>query len=862
MIPSRFTLPRWACFLVHRFADQEMLDSVAEDLKARCSETLAARGRIPARLQWGFQVLMLVISFLSEAVVWKMTMMGSYLKVALRHIRRRKVYSFINIMGLALGLACFLLIGLWVEDELGFDRFHENRHRIFRILNRFENGTASYSATYALGPALKSQYAYVQEACRVWPWFGSLVKHGDLSFMEYDIALADPSFFKMFSFPLLRGDPDKVLADQFSVVISEDMAHKYFGDEDPVGKALQITRQQGDFRVTGVMQNVPLNSHLQFDFVARIEFLGRDRLARWNEMSGPNYILLQQETDASEFQAKISDIYTRNIGPDSTFVPVLQPLTRVHLFDYARSGFGGPSRFKRVTMFSLIACFILIMACINFMNLATAQSTKRAREVGLRKVVGALRRQVMRQFLGEAVLIASISLVLALVLVEAVLPHFNAFTGKAMTLLAGANLPLAAVLLLVTLSTGLLAGSYPALFLSAFRPAATLKNQFSSGNRGSRIREVLIVVQFAISVGLIICTLVVSSQLRFIQSHDLGVDREHVIYFWNNPSLMPKYETFRDSLLHEPGVLHITAGAQLPNEVGQNVPINWEGNPGNEMLSADYSVVDYDFFQTFNMPILQGRAFSREFAADRTQACVINETAAAMMELENPVGSRLYLAHPGWEESFRSVHVICVVRDFHSRSLHTPIRPFFFRMYPPWQQYAFVKIAGTQISDTLERIKKAYEAAAPGYPFAYEFVDDALKRQYLSERQLGQLFNIFSLISITIACLGLFGLASYTVEQKTKEIGIRKVLGASAYKIVKLTVRGFLKWMALANLLAWPLSYYIMSVWLAEFAYRVTLGWVLFVLAAGLTLGIALFTVSFHAFKAALSHPIESLRYE
>ncbi len=862
MRDSRFSLPHWTSFLVRQFSDQEMLDSVAEDLETRCRATVAAKGPMRARLQWGFQVWIITSSFLSEAFMWKMTMLGSYLKLAFRHLRRKKVYSFINIMGLALGLACFILIGLWVKDELSFDRFHEHKDRIFRVFNRFENGTVSYSTTYALGPALKSQYAEVEEACRVWPWFGSLVKHGNLSFMEYNITLADPSFFKIFSFPLLQGDPEKVLEDQFSVVLSEDAAHKYFGEEDPLGKVLQITRQQGDFRVTGVMQNVPLNSHIQFDFVARMEFLGRDRLARWNEMSGPNYILLKPGSAASDFEAKIADIYTRNLGPNVSFVPGLQSLKRIHLFDYARSGFEAPSQYKRVAVFSLIACFILIMACINFMNLATAQSTKRAREVGLRKVVGALRRQIIRQFLGEAVLIAFISLALALILVESLLPHFNQFTGKAMALLSGAHLPLAVVLFLVTLSTGLLAGSYPALFLSSFRPATTLKNQFSSGSRGARLRRALIVVQFAISVGLIICTLVVSSQLRFIQNLDLGVDRAHVIYFWNNPTLMPKYETFKTTLLNEPGVLSMTAGAQLPNEVGQNVPINWEGNPGDELLPADYSVVDYDFFQTFDMPIIQGRAFSREYATDRTQACVINETAAKLMGLENPVGSRLYLAHPGWEESFRNVKVIGVVRDFHSRSLHTPIRPFFFRMYLPWHQYAFVKIAATQIPETLERIKKAYETAAPGYPFAYEFLEDAFKRQYLSERQLGQLFDIFSLIAITIACLGLFGLASYTVEQRTKEIGIRKVLGASVLKIVKLTVQSFLKWIALANLLAWPLAFYVMSLWLTEFAYRINLSWATFFLAAALTLGIALLTVGFHAFKAARSHPVDSLRYE
>ncbi len=857
MTIREFRPPRWIWFILRWFADDEMLDSMEEDLEARCAKAAEKYGSVQARLLCSLQGILLLVSFSIESFFWGITMFRNYVKVAFRHIKRRKVYSFINILGLTIGMACFILIGLWVKDELSFDRFHQKKDRIYRVLNRMQDDSAGFNITYALGPALKAEYPEVEEACRVSLWFGSHVKYQDKIYAERNIYLSDPSFFKIFSFPFIRGNPETALSDKYSIVLTEQMAQKYFGDEDPIGKVLHLALMQGDFTVTGVIENIPMNSHLRFDFIGRIEFLGEDRLSRWEEWSGPNYVLLKPEVSPTDFEAKISGLYKKNVGPDTTYVPELQPLSRIHLYEPGR-----PGQVKKVTMFSVIAVFILLMACINFMNLATAQSSKRALEVGMRKVIGALRRQIIRQFLGEAVLIAFFSLFLALIVVETVLPYFNQFTGKSLVLLSGASFSLVLTLVLATLGTGILAGSYPSLFLSAFQPVQTLKSQHSFRNKGGGIRKALIVVQFAISVGLIVCTLLVSSQLRFIQKRDLGLDRDHIIGAYVYPTFIPRFEAFKNVLLSQPGIRDVTSAAQPPFRIGENIQIDWEGNPTDDMMSVDYTCVDYDFFKTFDMQILQGRSFSKEFTTDEQTACIINEVAAQRMGLDNPIGTNIYMNHPAWPESFRPARVIGVVRDFHSRSLHTAIRPFVFRIYKPWHQYAFIKIDGSQIQEALVSIEDAYKTYSPGIPFDYLFLDEVFNQQYTSESQLGDLFNGFSLLSVVIACLGLFGLASYTTEQKTKEIGIRKVLGASIPGIVAMTAREFLKWILIANLLAWPIAYFVMSKWLEDFAYKVSIGPMIFLLSAGLTLIVAVLTVSYHSLKAALANPVDSLRYE
>ncbi len=857
MKKKQFRLPLTVRSFLRLFADREIIASLEEDLEARCAEAATKSGPFYARIRYGVQLVLIIASFWIESSIWGITMFGNYIKVAFRHIKRRKIYSFINILGLTIGMACFILIGLWVKDELSFDRFHQKKDRIFRVLNRTQDGNAFFQITYALGPALKAEYGEVEEACRVWLWYGSHVKYQDKIYAELNIYLADPSFFKIFSFPFIKGDPESALADRYSIVLTEQTAQKYFGDENPIGEVLHLTMLEGDFTVTGVIENIPMNSHLRFDFIGRIEFLGEDRLARWNEWSGPNYILLRPGISPADFEEKIGGIYKKNLNPDTTYVPELQPLSRVHLYEPGR-----PGQARRVAMFSVIAVFILLMACINFMNMATAQSSRRAKEVGMRKVIGARRRQVIRQFLGEAVLIAFFALFLALIVVEASLPYFNRFTGKALVLLSGTSIPLVLTLLLVALGTGFLAGSYPSLFLSAFQPVQTLKSQYSLRNKGGGIRKALIVVQFAISVGLIVCTLLVSSQLRYIQERNLGLDRDHIVTVYEYPEFRPRFEAFKNFLLTQPGIKDVTSAAQFPFRIGENIQINWEGNPTDEMMSVDYTCVDYDFFKTFQMEILQGRSFSMEFPTDENTACVISETAAQRMSIENPIGTTIYMNHPAWPESFRKAHVIGVVRDFHSRSLHTAIQPFVFRMYRPWHQYVFIKIDGSQTQKSLAHIEEAYKTYSPGIPFEYFFLDQVFNQQYMSERQLGKLFHGFSLLSVVIACLGLFGLASYTAEQKTKEIGIRKVLGASIPGIVAMTTREFLKWILVANLFAWPLAYYVIFRWLQDFAYKVSIGPLAFVLAAGLTLIVAVLTVSYHTFKAALANPVDSLRYE
>ena len=784
-------------------------------------------------------------------------MIKNYLKIALRNILRQKGYSFINIAGLTLGLACFILIGLWVRDELSFDRFHEKKARIYRVLNKVPSGDLIETPTYALAPTLKEEYPEVEEYSRLWPWAGSLVRYQDKRFEEQRINLVDPGFFRMFTFPFLLGDPETALADRNSIVLTEATARKYFGDDDPLGKVLHLDEYNAGFVVSGIVQDVPANSHIQFDFLARVELLGEERLARWQEWTGPCYVLLRPGTSGADFTAKIADIYKKYENPEAVYVPFLQPLTQVHLQQSGR-----PAGLQKVLIFSLIAVFILVMACINFMNLSTARSVRRANEVAVRKVVGALRPQLIRQFLAEAFVISAIAFFLALALVEAFLPRFNLFAGKSLSLFSNAGISVVLALFLAVLATGFLAGSYPAFFLSAFAPVETLKKRPGPGGRGAAIRKGLIVFQFAISVGLLTCTLVASRQLRHIQNMDLGLDREHVVILNNNPGLRQNFDSFRNDLLREASILSVTSAAQGPTWVGQSFGINWESNPSDDRLQVDYTVVDYDFFKTFGMTMVKGRAFSREFPADEDGACVINETAAKRMGVEDPLGMTIYMAHPAWPESFRNARVIGVVKDFNARTVHTAIQPFVFRMNRPWHTYVFIKVAGRRIPEALKRIEAVFRQRSPDYPFRYQFYDEAFNNQYASERQLGTLFNAFGLLSILISCLGLFGLASYMAEQKTKEIGIRKVLGASIPGIITLTTKEFLKWVALAHLIGWPVAYFVMSQWLREFAYRIGIGPVIFGLSAGLILLTALLTVAYQALKAALANPVDSLRYE
>ncbi len=784
-------------------------------------------------------------------------MIMNYIRITLRTIKRQKVYSFINIAGLTLGLACFILISLWARHEMSYDRFHVKKDRLFRILNAIDTGAIGSSVSYALGPELKRKYPEIEEYCRVWPWQRSLVQYKDKKFDERNIYLTDPSFFTMFTFPFVKGNAETALSDLNSLVITEDTARRYFKEEDPIGKILHMAQFNIDFTVTGVVQDIPSNSHLHFDMAARVEHLGEDRIQRWDEWVAPAYVLLLPEADEDGVEKKIAGIYEEHLDFQLNYKPVLQPVTKVHL--YAN---GQPGLVVQVSIFSIIAVFILVMACINFMNLSTARSAKRAREVGIRKVIGGHRTQLIRQFLGESLLLSYLSLGLALILVHSVLPVFNKFSGKELSLTSGTLDYLILLVFFVTPVTGILAGSYPACHLSSFRPAEVLKSRSGWFKGRFPFRKILVVFQFSISIGLIAATLTVSKQLQYIRDIDLGLDKKDVVLFMNNPDLNSRFTAFKNALEAEQGILHVTAASQRPIAVGQTVTVGWEGKAGVETIAAKYTVVDYNFFETFNMEMVEGRPFSGMVASDAKEACVINETLNKIIGEESVLGKQIYFNHPEFSEPDRYVRVIGVVKDFHSESLYNTIRPFIFRMYRPFNQYVFIKIDHINTQEILKRIESTFNRFTPEYPFAYEFLDQSYESQYQTEKQLGQLFKVFGAFAVFISCLGLFGLASHTAEQRTKEIGIRKVFGATFSTIILLLSKEFTKWVLLANVFAWPVVFIVMNHWLGEYAYRIHLGWDIFLLAGFTALLVAAATIGWQAVRSAVANPADSLRFE
>lgn len=780
-------------------------------------------------------------------------LLWNYLKAAGRAVRREKLYAFINIAGLSLGMACFMLIGLWVKSELSFDRFHQKKDRIFRILNLTKDGRFFITPTYALAPELKNAYPEVEEFSRVWSWQASLVSFGKRRFQEYKIGLADPGFFRMFSFPFIEGNANTALASTNSVVLTEATARKYFNREKALGKILFFDQVRTAFTVGAVIGNIPADSHIQFDLLARVELLGEDRLSRWQEWTGPCYILLRPGVAPAAFSAKIKDIYKKHIGPDASYVPVLQELTKVNLQQS-----GQPDNSKRILLFSLVAFFILLLACVNFINLLTARSARRAREIGLRKVVGASRGQVVRQFLAETLLMSVVSMMLALLWAHILLPEFNRLTFKSLTFSAAAG---AGLILPLALLTGLLAGSYPALLLSRFQPVQVLKQQWHPGGRGTVLRKALIVFQFAVAITLVTFTLAVNAQLHYIDSIDLGFDRENIVGFPNNPSLLKQSAAFKSELLKQEGIVSVATGMKAPTMVGESIHIQWPGNQG-EALPVDYTVVDHDYLKTFSMPIVAGRDFSPLYPSDEKDACIINETAARKMGMENPVGMNITMEHPAWPEAFRQARIIGVVGDFHSRTVHTAIRPFVFRIYKPWHSLVFVKIDGRKTAAAMRSVERVFNRHAPEYPFEFMTYDEAYQRQYTLERVMKRLLWGFTLLALFIACLGLFGLTAFTIEQKAREVGIRRVFGATIPGIAWMNIAHFLRWVAIAHVIAWPLAYYLIRQWLRQFAYPIDIEPGLFAFSAALILLVALFTVAFMSIRAARANPADSLRYE
>lgn len=792
-------------------------------------------------------------------------MIKNYWLTAWRNMVRNKAFSFINIMGLALGLTCSLLIMLWVQDEKDVDRFHKNEKYLYQVYERnYYDGKvdASYTTQGLLAQELKRVIPEIQFASgfeyAAAPGSQSTFQSGErIEKMNGMFVGAD--FLSMFSFPLLTGKAANSVNEPGSIAISKKMALHFFDSpEKAVGKTLRFENKD-ELKVTAVFDDLPRKSSLQFDFLRSWDDFVKenDWVHNWGNTDPQTFVQLRPDADAGRVQAKIKDFIYRYRGKDKSFITelALQPFSEKYLHSSFKNGYVDGGQIEYVKMFGIVAIFIVLIACINFMNLATARSSKRAKEVGIRKAVGAVRSALIIQFIGEAVLTTFISVVIALGLASALLPMFNALTGKQLSLPFNEFSFWLAILALLVV-TGVVAGSYPALFLSSLKPIRVLKGSLKFSWSAAFFRKALVVFQFGLSVFLILATIVVFRQMNYIQTRNLGYDRDNLMYIPIEGDLVKNYELFKQQAIDKGSVVDVSKMRNSPTAIyHHNNSISWPGKDPNLTVSFVDGVVGYDFVKTMNLQLQSGRDFSKEYPTDST-AFLLNETAVKKIGLSDPVGETI-----AWGN--RKGKVIGVLKDFHFASMHQSIEPLIIRLDENWNWGTVlvrIKAGKTKAAITdLERISKQLN---PNFPFTYQFADLEFAKLYTSEMMVSKLANIFAFLAIFISCLGLFGLATFVAEQRTKEIGVRKVLGASVTSIVALLSSNFLKPVVIAFFIAFPIAWYLLNNWLQGFAYRIDIQWWVFALAGLITIFIALATVGYQSIRAAISDPVKSLRTE
>ncbi len=811
-------------------------------------------------------------------------MLKNYLKITLRNLRRSKGYAVINILGLAVGMACCLLIARYLQHEQSYDQHHANADRVVRVAldaTLGEQNVQSAMSAIPLARAMAEEIPEVAQATRLWhDRAGAMTVYADdAQFLENNVVFADPNVFDVFTFPLQDGDPATALAEPYTVVLTESMAQKYFGDANPVGQTLNF-REPSDrdvftYTVTGVMADLPATSHLKIDFLASYVTQRWSEAQAWMGFGVYTYALLQEGTSARVVENKLAQVIERHAGPQvmerfgisyDAFLATgqgyryfTQPITDIHLKSSLEDEFGPNGSQTYVWVFSLVAVFILLIACINFMNLATARSAERAKEVGVRKVLGAVRSRLVAQFLAESVLLSVLALVVAGALISVALPLFNALTGLSLTLDTGA-VPLITTLVVLGLGVGLLAGCYPAFYLSRFRPALVLKQTTRTGPGASLFRNVLVVFQFAISIVLIAGTVVVYQQMGFLQAKNLGFDTEEVVVLEGAEMMGPQAEAFRGALRDLPGIERVTNSELVPGRPFSGSLFRMEGAPEDEVTALDFTYASFDFVETLGLELVAGRSLDRNRPAD-SLAVILNEAAIAKLGLTDPIGKNLVW---GGESTYT---IVGVVRDFHIASLHHPITGVALLGPDPRNTnrpnlLVSARVETDNLPQTLAEIEATWQEFAPEQPFVYTFLDQDFAAMYQSEQATGRLVAVFAFLALLIACIGLFGLAAFTAERRTKEIGVRKVLGATVPQLVGLLSQDFVKLVAVGFVVAVPVIYFAMQQWLQAFAYRMELGVAPFLLGGLLTLAIALVTVSYQSIKAALRDPVKSLRYE
>ncbi len=793
-----------------------------------------------------------------QAPRWIPVLFWNYYRVAIRNLKRNKGFTAINITGLTLGLTCSLLILLWVNNELSYDTFHDNAEDIYRVVkdHSYSGKVLPVAVTPApLGPALKESYPEIIDAARI-KYYTRTIKNDDELYSE-TLLYADPSVLKMFTFPLINGDENTALKESHSIILSESLAEKIFGDENPTGKHLLIDNKIS-LVVTGVLADVPENSHLQFNAIVPFVLYEEDGmdLENWRSSAFYTYVRLHADAEQLIVNEKIKEIINNNRS-DAQMRVYLQAMLDIHLYTGSRfaADIPGHGNIELVNIFTLVSIFIILIACINFMNLSTARSVKRAKEVSLRKILGGVRSQLIWQFFIESILLTSISTFLSVILVYLVMPGFNSLTGKEIDI-AQIDRNLLLALIAVPLVTGIISGSYPALFLSSFSPAKILQGRFTSGKSGSYFRKVLVVTQFTISLVLMIGTLVVYNQLKFIQSKDLGFQKENILHTQIDETIKSKINVVKQELQKNAEVLSVTLSSDLPVYYGGygTSDVEWEGKNPADKIVMNFVRVDEDYLSTFQTELKEGRFFSRDFFAD-TSSVVINESAVALMDMGETIGKKITM----WGDELT---IIGVTKDIHFQKLDSKSGPLVYRLMSDWSNTLFIHMADGNISNTINFIEKTLKDLGSEKPFNYSFLEEDIFELYESEYRMEELFKYFSLLAIVVSCLGLFGLASSMAERKVKEIGIRKTLGAGVASLTILLSKGFAKLVVLSIMIASPLAWYLMNNWLNNYAYKIEMKLWYFIICGVLALLVALFTVSFQTIKAALVNPVRSLKNE
>ena len=784
-------------------------------------------------------------------------MIRNFLTVAIRNFLRQRLYSFINVFGLTSGLTCALFIYLWVHDEVSKDKFHEESEKIFRIVSNLQlNDGEILSWSITPGPLAEDIRDNIPEAdlvVRTQDAGGQLFQYGDKRFTESGF-YADPDFFNLFSFEILQGIPNKDTADISSISISQRLASKLFGNEDAIGKTVKVNNQY-DYTIAAVFKDTDSRSSLQFEFIFPFEIYKKNRGGgfNWGNFDHPLYVKLHDEDQSGAAIAKIN-ARRAEANPDGDNIEFyIQPFTEYYLNADYQNGRPSGGRIKYVRIFTVVAVFILVIACINFMNMATAKAANRAKEVGVRKVVGAGRKGLIAQFIAESTMISFISMLLALALAYLMLPLFNALVNKEI-LLDLSDIRMVGIIILITVITGIVAGSYPAFFLSSYQPARVLKSTNAQEMGGASLRKILVVFQFGLTVILIASSLVVYNQIQFIMNKDVGYDRESVLTFPLQGNLGDTYDAFKNELQQVSGVRYVSrADNSLVQVNNQNGSVEWPGKPDESAIFFRTVTVDYDFPETMGLELLEGRFFKQEF--NDTSTFLLTERAVEVMGLQNPVGARIVQwGQPG--------EVIGVVSDFHSRSMHEAIDPIVLMFQPKWAWRVFVRFDAGQAGEAIRQIEEVHKKYVPEYPFNYAFLDDQFEKLYNNEQVIGSLALGFTIMAIIISALGLLGLAAYTAERKRKEISIRKTMGASVSGIVSKMSTDFIQLSLIAAILGCPIAYYLMGKFLQSYAYHAPLKWDLFIITALIVLFLSLATVIFQVTRAAIANPVDALRNE